>query len=385
LSRDFMPDLLFISDNPKVEQIRDLLQPSLKLEIGVTAHIEGLREEIHFHPPSVICIQEQVAGTGAEEVVNLIRAEQGDKAPLFALLRERDDGTVPSGHCFEHVIDLSQPVEQLAKSILRVVLKPAFKLRWSDIYIPLDRDETAAAPGQEEAEDPAGADAAPPKAEIPTELLKAFEHNYHSRHRGRWLKYAAAALAACLVGGWYLTSGRLDQGGSVSSPPPAPSRPAAKAPAAPPAPRAPKSIPPTPAPSSAAIVQKAPSAARKPAVSTATATKLPSFIPEKGRDNAYTHQKPNWERYTDANYEFRILRSGNRIKALQVLAAKQQAISEAFLKSALAELVGTSDYRITSHEQREGFSLQRGKVSNKAKIVLYGQKQNLRAFVISIP
>lgn len=383
-----MPDLLFISDNPKVAQIRDLLQPSLKLEIGVTAHIHDLREDIRSHHPSVICIQEQVAGAGAEGIVNLIRDELGARTSLFVLLREGDDSAEPAGPGFEHVIDLSLPVEQLAKSILRVVLKPAFKLRWSDIYIPQDHDEAAtAAPDQEETE-PAGGDAAPTKAEIPAELLKAFEHNYHSRHRGRWLKYAAASLAACLtVGGWYLTSGRFDQTGGIPTPPPSPPRPVAKSPAAPPAAPQVKKVIPAPAPVAppAAIVQKAPSASRKTAAIPVASKKLPSFIPGKGRDNAYSRQRPDWERYTDANYEFRILRSGSRIKAIQVLASKQHAISETFLKSALAEVVGTSSYRIASHEQREGFSIRRGKVNNRAEIVLYDQGQNLRAFVISIP
>ncbi|KAB0669410.1 hypothetical protein F6V30_11390 [Oryzomonas sagensis] len=380
-----MPDLLFISDNPKVVQIKDLLQPSLKLEIGVTAHIEGLREELHGHQPSVLCIQEQVAGTGAEEIANLIREEQGEGTSLFVLLRAGDDGAVPAGPCFKHAIDLSLPVDQLAKSILRVVLKPAFKLRWNDIYIPRDRHKAATAPpGREEAE-PTGADAAPAKAEIPAELLKAFEHNYHSRHRGRWLKYAAASLAACLaVGGWQLSSNRLDQGGSVSSPPESPSRPAAKSPAVPPALPAKKSIPRPPAPSPVAIAPKTPSASRTAAAPAAT-MKLPSFIPAKGRDNAYSRRKPNWERYADTNYEFRILRSGSRIKALQVLASKRRAISEAFFKSALAEVAGTGDYRITSHEQKDGFSIRRGKVGNGAGIVRYDQGRNLRAFVISLP
>ncbi|QEM67999.1 hypothetical protein FO488_07395 [Geobacter sp. FeAm09] len=381
-----MPDLLFISDNPKVEQIRALLQPSLKLEIGVTADIRDLREEIRGNRPAVICIQERVAGMGAKEIADIILGEPGDRTPLFALLREGDDATLPSGQCFEQVVDLSLPVEQLAKSILRVVLKPAFKLRWGDIYIPRDQDEAATDAPAREAAEPARTGTAAPKGEIPAELLKAFEHNYHSRHRGRWLTYAAASLAACLaVGGWYLTSDRSDQGGGTSSPPP---RPAATSPATPPAPPAKKKVPvpvPAPAPSPAAIVQKAPSAPRKPAAPPAATAKLPSFIPEKGRDRAYSRQKPNWERYTDANYEFRVLRSGSRIKALQVLAVKRDAISETLLRSALAEVAGTSDYRITSREQRDGFSLKRGKAGSKAGIVLYDQGQNLRAFVISIP
>ena len=137
---------------------------------------------------------------------------------------------------------------------------------------------------QEETE-PDGSTAAPAKGQIPAELLKAFEHNYRSRRRGRWMKYAAVSLTACLaVFAWYQASRRHDQGGAISRTLPA--RPAEQRPVAAPVPPAKKSTPtPSPAPSSAAIVQKAPPAPRKPAAGAATASRLPSFIPEKGRDS----------------------------------------------------------------------------------------------------
>ncbi|MGD0585743.1 MAG: hypothetical protein ABSA86_08205 [Oryzomonas sp.] len=424
-----MPNLLFISDNPKLEQVRDLLQPMLKLEIGVTADLESAMEVVLNHHPPVICIQEQMAGTTAKEIAGQIRTIPENGAPLFFLLREGNDTTVPPEQLFEQVIDLNLPVEQLAKSILRAVLRPAFKLRWSEGREP----EGPAVPLQEETESD-GAPAAATKGQIPAELLKAFEHNYRSRRRGRWMKYAAVSLTACLaVFAWYLTSRRHEQGGGVSQTLPA--RPTAQRLATAPVPPAPKSTPtpapssaaivrnapatpvppakkstptpapssaaivrkapetpvppakkstPTPAPSSAAIVRKAPAATRNPAAVTATASKLPSFIPEKGRDSAYSRQKPGWERYTDANHEFRIFRSGNRIKTIQVLAATPVAISEAFLKSVLGEISGKTTYQETLQEEEHGFLVKRGSAGPGVKILIYTQKSRIRAFVISI-
>ena len=88
-----MPNLLFISDNPKVEQVRDLLQPMLKLEINVTADLERIMEDVLNLHPSVICIQEQMAGTTAEEIAGQIRSIPENGAPLLVLLREGNDAT----------------------------------------------------------------------------------------------------------------------------------------------------------------------------------------------------------------------------------------------------------------------------------------------------
>ncbi|MDR3579669.1 MAG: hypothetical protein P4L44_06890 [Oryzomonas sp.] len=402
-----MPDLLFISDKPKVEQIRDLLQPMLKLEIGVTADVERAMKDVLNHPPSVICIQEQVAGTTAEEIVRQILTIPENGTPLFVLLREGDDTAVPPEQLFTHVIDLNLPVEQLVKSILRAVLQPALKLRWSEIYTSREQDWPAVSLHEET--EPDGAPAAPTKSQIPAELLKAFEHNYRSRHRDRWLKYATVSLTACLaVFAWHLTSRRHDQIGTIShtlSARPATQQPAVTpvsptkkntpttppssaaivqmVPAAAPVPPAKKSTP-TPAPSSAAIVQKAPATPRKPVAGTAKTFKLPSFIPKKGRDSAYSRQKPGWERYTDSTREFRILRSGNRIKAVQVLATTPDTISQPFLKSVLGEISGTNTYRETSQKEEHGFLVKRGSAGPGVKILIYTQKSRIRAFVISI-
>jgi hypothetical protein len=422
-----MPDLLFISDNPKVEQIRDLLEPMLKLEVGVTADVERAMKDVLNHPPSIICIQERMAGTTAEDIARQIRTIPENGTPRLVLLRDGNDTAVPPEQLFKHVIDLNLPVEQLVKSILRAVLQPALKLRWSEIDTPRQQDwPTIPLP---EGAEPDGPPAAPTKDQIPAELLKAFEHNYRSRRRGRWVKYAAVSLSACLaVFAWHLTSRRHDQGGTISHtlpvrqeaaavtpakkstpalPPPAvvivrkapavalvppvkkstmtPSAVAIvrKTPAAAPVSPAKKSAP-IPAPSAVAIIRKAPATPRKPAADTAKAFKLPSFIPLKGRDSAYSRQKPGWERYTDSAREFRILRSGNRIKAVQVLAATPDTISQAFLKSVLGEVAGTNTYRETSQKEEHGFLVKRGNAGPGVKILIYTQKSRIRAFVISL-
>ena len=428
-----MADLLFISDNPTVEQVRDLLRPILKLEIEVTADVERAVADVLNHPPSVVCIQDMTAGTTAGEFAGRIRTIPENETPLLVLLSEGNDDAMPKELPFKHVIDVSQPVEQLVRSILRAVLQPAFKLRWNEIYITRDGDLSAVSP--EEETEPDRSPAATATGQVPAELLKAFEHNYRSRCRGRWMKYAVISLAACLaVYAWRLSSPRHGQGGVSQTPParqtaqlpaaapvppakkitPAPAPLSAaidrKAPATAPVPPAQKSTPappplsaaidrkaptaapvppakkstPAPATSSAAIVPKAPTAPAKPAAGAATAARLPSSIPVTGRDSAYSRQKPGWERYTDAKHEFRILRSGKRIKTVQVLASTPNAISDSFLKKVLSEISGTNTFQETSQEEEHGFLVKRGSAGPGVKILIYTQKSRIRAFVISI-
>jgi len=427
-----MPDLLFISDAPKMEQVTNLLQPMLKLEIRVTADVGRAIEDILNHPPAIICIQEQIAGTKAVEIVGHIRTSPGNAPPLLVLLRERDDTAEPPEQLFAYVIDLNLPVEEFVKCILRAVLQPAFKLRWNEIC-PSCALDCPEAPPKDETE-PDKTPATPATNQIPSELLKAFEHNYRSRRRGRWMKLAAVTLTACLaVVLWYRPS-RNGQNDIISSPLPAqqttqlpaapkpsahqqvmqqPSiqrpaaqqpapqqpapqqpvmqrpamqRPTAQQPLAAPVPLALKKAPapaPAPAASAAAIALKAPTSPKATAASTAATFKLPSFIPKKGRDSAYPLHKPGWERYVGATREFRILRSGNRIKAVQVLATTPDAISDAYLKSVLGEISGTKIYRETSQDEDQGFLIKRGNAGPGAKVLIYTQNSRIRAFVIS--
>lgn len=240
-----------------------------------------------------------------------------------------------------------------------------------------DRDDQGQKTSPAEQCSPPTAEAA--KEQIPADLLKALEKNYYSRRRIALATYSVVALPAIALlaaAGWYLAASRPVAVKNSSRPAPKLQSPAVL----PPAPV--RSTPPQPQTAAVAIVQKPASSARKP--SSARAAKPPSFIPEKGRDVAYSRQKPGWERYVGMEREIRVLRSGGRIKIVQVLSVRQHAISDAFLKSALSELMGSSDYTVTSREQKEGFLILRGNIGRKAEIVIYTQRSKVMAFAISV-
>lgn len=130
---------------------------------------------------------------------------------------------------------------------------------------------------------------------------------------------------------------------------------------------------------SANVIQRPLLAARKNPNTT-----LPSFIPLAGLDRTFSSQKPGWERYVGADAEFRLSRAAGKIKAVQVLAAKGHMLSESKLKTILVELTGTDVYKITSHEQKTGFTATRATLGSKADLLIYRKKSALQAFVVSL-
>lgn len=111
---------------------------------------------------------------------------------------------------------------------------------------------------------------------------------------------------------------------------------------------------------------------------------VPSFIPLAGHDRSFASQKPGWERYVGINSEFRVFRSGGKLKAVQVLATKGHVISESSLKKILIELTGSGEYRVTSQEQKLGFQVSHAAVARKADLLIYRKKTAVHAFVVSL-
>jgi hypothetical protein len=182
---------------------------------------------------------------------------------------------------------------------------------------------------------------------------------------GRWRRRAGIALAiAACAAAWYLL--RQKPGAIIAVPLPSP-----------PAATEQRKQPPAPT-----VVHKALSSVRAPLGN--AAAPLPAFIPADGRDSAYAAQHPGWERFTGTDYECRIFRENNRIKAVQVLSAQWQSLDRELLKKVLAELVGNDRYQVTSRERVKEYLVERGNVVGKADLMLYSQKSKLHAFVVSL-
>jgi len=217
--------------------------------------------------------------------------------------------------------------------------------------------------------------AQPADEHIPDDLLQAFEANYRSQKSSRTRATAALIVVLVALGaaGWYLLRPKPPQMAVVkkpaSNPPVVPGTPATTPPAAAP--------PVTPA----QAVQKQLST---PRVTASSGSVLPSFIPAAGVDKSFSARKPGWERYVDTHAEYRIFRTGERIKAIQVLDVKHQGLSQSLLKKVLGEVAGTPEYRESGLERKQGYQVVRGTIGSKAEVVLYRKNATLRAFVVSL-
>ncbi|HEY3306860.1 MAG TPA: hypothetical protein VGJ93_00245 [Desulfuromonadaceae bacterium] len=526
-----MINLLFISNNSKLEAIKNVLQPMLKIKINIVKDFDhGLRDVFEKRPTTII-IQEQISGVTGESVARHIQMLLGASAPTFILVHEGNPRIKPVKALFEHLIDLTQPHDKLIEDI-QDALKAVLGAEWEKIVILPKPDRAAIAAtfampeenrlnadrlvedfisdletadsttksapekphlvqfveSQEESyvvedtfeilnrlqaeinqvnepdaiadyqsgpdvqvepaiakhvkskssnpplqasqveeiekpelpdsaelsaevavataetsaanmviikqnptlkenqvkEPEAEADAVPSGAdfkilpdtqaapqEIPEDILAAFAENYHSQRR-TWKKLSTVfvAFAVLIFGGWYflkqspqqliLKNGSGDAAlTSVSANPPAQVLTARLS----------------------TEVQKPASTSRKPV---GISSPLPSFVPANSRDYIYSTQKPGWERYLGKHIEYRIFRSGAKIKAVQILAAGADPVSEVFLREVLQEIAGSSEFQVFSKENKQGYFIQRGNVGKKTDLMIYRtQKGRIRAFVVS--
>jgi hypothetical protein len=114
-------------------------------------------------------------------------------------------------------------------------------------------------------------------------------------------------------------------------------------------------------------------------------TTLPAFIPRYGVDKKFGEANPGWERYKGKVTEFKVLREAQAIKAIQVIDRGGQGVPESFMKGVLRQVTTNPAFRIETSEKKEGYVIQRGRISEQIKVVYYRDENggNLRAFVLT--
>lgn len=495
-----MVNLLFISNNSKIDIIKNILQPSLKVKIDVVGDFDFGLKDVFEKRPAMVFIQDQIAGVTGESVARHIQMLLGSGAPSFIFMHDGNPKAKPIKGLYDYLIDLSQTETKILtdiQSTLKLLVGP----QWQKIYVHPKRGKSVVRPTLAVSEnnrvlsnqlvddfisdvipdpittaypltDYAAQDVSSDKsftifsshqdqlAEIvseaareqqesetaiagksdiktenlcsssgstvtsvqnvssvvyaensktevckvavisehsapaisgasqgtqsPTilstdfriereqkaveiaekESLRAFEAEYFSKTASRkWTQAIVVVLLLCLIGVWYLVIQKphLIQF-FVKEPPPAS-----------------KPVPATQPVTPEVVVQKSESATQRPQTAA-----LPSFIPFEGHDRSFASKKPGWERYVGTDSEFRVFRPAGTLKAVQVLATKGHVISESRLKTILTELTGTSEYHVTSHEQKLGFQLSHATVNRKADVLIYRKKSAVHAFVVSL-
>ncbi|NTV49754.1 MAG: hypothetical protein HGB32_06270 [Geobacteraceae bacterium] len=130
-----MLNLLFISDSPKAEYIKSVLQPVLKVIIDVVTDFDQGMKDVFEKRPSTVCIQDQIGGVTGESVARHIQMLLGNGAPSFILLHTGNDNAKAIVGLYEHIIDLSQSDDAVAEDVENT-LKSLLGDQWGRIYIP---------------------------------------------------------------------------------------------------------------------------------------------------------------------------------------------------------------------------------------------------------
>ncbi|MFA7404846.1 MAG: hypothetical protein WC007_12685, partial [Pelobacteraceae bacterium] len=133
-----MLNLLFISDSPKVEYIKSVLQPVLKVIIDVVTDFDHGLKDVFEKRPATVCIQDQIGGVTGESVARHIQMLLGSSAPTFILLHTGNDKARTINGLYEHIVDLGQSNDAVAEQI-KNTLKSLLGDQWGKIYIPPKR------------------------------------------------------------------------------------------------------------------------------------------------------------------------------------------------------------------------------------------------------
>jgi hypothetical protein len=136
-----MVNLLFISSNPKIDIIKNALQPSLKIKIDFVGDFDTGLKEVFEKRAALVFIQDQIAGVTGESVARHIQMLLGSGAPLFIYMHDGNHKAKPIKGLYEHLIDLSQDGTKLLadiQSILKLLLGP----QWQKFYVSPKADAT---------------------------------------------------------------------------------------------------------------------------------------------------------------------------------------------------------------------------------------------------
>lgn len=140
-----MLNLIFISNSPKAQYLKTVLQPLLKVIIDVVPDFDHGLKDVFEKRPATVCIQDQIAGVTGESVARHIQMLLGTGAPRFMLMHNGSSTVKPIKGLFDYVIDLNQSDEDLAKDF-QGVLQGLLGEQWHKICVTPDSSIESVAP-----------------------------------------------------------------------------------------------------------------------------------------------------------------------------------------------------------------------------------------------
>jgi hypothetical protein len=130
-----MVNLLFITNNSRIDIIKNALQPLLKVKIDIVGDFDFGLKDVFEKRPSTVFIQDQIDGVTGESVARHIQMLLGSGAPSFIFMHEGNIKAKPVKGLYEFLIDLSQDDANVLEDI-QSTLKSILGPQWQKIYIP---------------------------------------------------------------------------------------------------------------------------------------------------------------------------------------------------------------------------------------------------------
>ncbi|GFE57896.1 hypothetical protein [Geobacter sp. AOG1] len=400
-----MINILLITTDQRAMAIVELLKPQHQLRVDVVSDFDQGMKDIFDKRPQMVFIQGEIDGVSGETVARHIKGLLREQSPRLILLRETLQARVGAKSCYDGSIDLFLDEDDLLNAF-RTQMETISGFRWQppvpvggpDVPVMSTADQYAAAlaaatlesrpePQDSLATEPLtplshrGQPLSPPappaepvynvEMRSPEPISAAggiqkpgefrgtpppFENTFYghkTKHRPwRYVIVFLAVLAVCATVYLYQFSQPRNApasrtGGPVSVPSPA---------------------------------GQQPSASSDPARTIA-------FISRNRPDVGYAAAHPGWERFTNDAMEFLVFRESGNVKAIQIVALRQESLSDAFVAERVQDVSGSSAYQIGSRIEKDGFLIEKGSAKGNVELVIYRKRPSgdIRALVIALP
>lgn len=363
-----MVNLLFISNDKRINGLTAYLQPLLKTAINSTADFDQGLKDVFDKRPDLVFIQRKIGGVSGDAVAQHIKELLGGKRPKIILLQD-DSENGPVGSCYDDSVGFILQEPELYREFQKYLEKYP-DLPWRDhqpaVAEPAEPEPAASdtlsgsaqSPPKKATEQVRQKQSPPPP--MPRDTVRARPSKvepeeedpvfgdipfvYTPAKKCRW-KVIAYTIAALIVGASIWGAFSFFSGKPVL-------------------PGAPK---------------LSPSAAQGGGLH------LPAVIVANRADAAFAADNPGWQRFPGERIDFRVYRENQHIKVLQAI-VHGEPVADEFLNAFLLDFFGSSECAISSTATREGYLVQKGTASNDSEIIIYRQdKTNLiKGFVISV-
>ncbi len=127
-----MINILFISDTPQAEQLRNYFQPRFQARFIVVADYDHGLKDVFEKRPTVVFIQEQISGVTGESVAKHIQLLLGDSSPAFVLVHDSSSKAKPCQGLFNHLLNISLAPEEMCQGFDNI-MRDLAKGKWTPL------------------------------------------------------------------------------------------------------------------------------------------------------------------------------------------------------------------------------------------------------------